>query len=225
MADTKKTENRRVADWLKNQLDGRESIENHLILAGSGSDRVLTSGMVLAKKTVTGTATSTTPAATTGDGVMGAITVSNPAVPGRYKLTVVTLVANKGDFVVENPNGKVIGAGIVASAFSEGGLAFTLADGAADYIVGDVIFIDVVVTAVKFIQLVLAGTDGSEIAAGLLYLDTTALENIDKAAAIVTRDAMINKDMITHPTGASAAQKLVILGQLNELKIRNREGA
>ncbi len=225
MADTKKTENRRVADWLKNQRDGRESIKNHLILAGSGSTRVLTSGMVLAKKVVTGTATSTTPAATTGDGVMGAITVSVPAIPGRYKLRFYAAATDLGDFAVEDPFGRQIGIGIVGTAFSSGGLAFTLADGSADYVLDDLIFIDVVVTAVKFIQLVLAGTDGSEIAAGLLLLDTTAPDGADIAAAIVTRDAMINKDMITYPDSASAAQKLVILGQLDELKIYNREGA
>ena len=221
-----KTENRRVADWLKDELDGRGSIENHTILAGSGSDRVLTSGMVLGSSVVTGTATSVARAnpANTGDGTMGAVTVSNPAKPGRYLLLINEVVANAGNFIVTDPAGKEIGAGAVAAAFSAGGLAFTLADGATDFAIDDAFFIDVDVTEVKLIQQVLAATDGSEIAFGLLRLDTTALDTVDKKAAIITRDATINKEMITHPTGATAAQKLLALGQLDEKRIRAREG-
>lgn len=73
----------------------------------------------------------------TGNGVMGAITVGAAARAGVYTLTVVEPAANAGAFIVEDPDGVQVGDGNVAAAFNAGGLAFTLADGATDFIAGD----------------------------------------------------------------------------------------
>jgi hypothetical protein len=73
----------------------------------------------------------------TGYGVMGAITVTAGAKKGRYTLTIVEPGSNVGTFVVLDPDGIQIGDGAVASAFSAGGIAFTLADGATDFVAGD----------------------------------------------------------------------------------------
>ena len=81
--------------------------------------------------------------ANTGNGVMGAITVSANTRTGRYRLKIVEPAANAGTFVVYDPDGREIGAGNVAAAFSGGGLAFTLADGATDFVSGDGFTIDV----------------------------------------------------------------------------------
>lgn len=84
--------------------------------------------------------------ANTGNGVMGAITVSAQTLRGRYILKVTVAAANAGTFVVWDPNGKVVGTGTVAVAFTQGGLSFTLADGAADFVAGDGFTIDVLPT-------------------------------------------------------------------------------
>lgn len=81
--------------------------------------------------------------ANTGNGVMGSITVSAQTPRGRYRLKMIEPGTNVGIFVVYDPNGREIGTGNVASAFSNGGLAFTLADGATDFISGDGFTIDV----------------------------------------------------------------------------------
>lgn len=73
----------------------------------------------------------------TGNGAMGAVTVSGAAVNGVYQLRIVKAATNAGDFVVIDPDGDVIGYGSVAAAFSSGGLAFTLTDGGTDFVVGD----------------------------------------------------------------------------------------
>ena len=73
----------------------------------------------------------------TGNGAMGAITVAAPAKVGNYTLTIVEPGANVGTFIVLDPDGIQIGDGAVASAFSAGGLSFTLADGATDFVAGD----------------------------------------------------------------------------------------
>lgn len=73
----------------------------------------------------------------TGNGVMGAITVGAAARAGVYTLTVIEPAANAGAFIVEDPDGVQVGDGAVGAAFNAGGLAFTLADGATDFVAGD----------------------------------------------------------------------------------------
>lgn len=95
------------------------------------------------------TATATPYAHNTGTGAMGAITVSTGAKIGNYRLDVLRADTNAGHFIVTDPDGIYVDQGSVGSAFSAGGLAFTLAD-ATDYIDGD-----------GFIITVAASTNGS----------------------------------------------------------------
>lgn len=101
----------------------------------------------------TGTSFAASAAATawstnTGNGAMGTITVSSGAKPGTYKLQIIEPAANAGTFIVTDPDGVPISAkGTVASAFSAGGLAFTLADGGTDFVAGD--GFDIVVSSVS----------------------------------------------------------------------------
>lgn len=83
----------------------------------------------------------------TGNGTMGTVTVSSGAMLGVYKLTITEPGSNVGAFEVENPDGVLIGVGDVAAAFSAGGLAFTLADGATDFVAGDGFNITVTATS------------------------------------------------------------------------------
>lgn len=87
--------------------------------------------------TQTLTASSAALGTNTGNGTMGSITVSAGAKPGRYTLTIIEPGTNAGTFTVVDPDGVQIGDGVVASAFSAGGLAFTLADGSTDFVAGD----------------------------------------------------------------------------------------
>lgn len=87
--------------------------------------------------TVIAAATTTAHAGNTGNGAMGAVTVTAGTRCGVYKLKIIEPAANAGTFVVFDPDGVVVSQGTVAVAFSAGGLAFTLADGAADFVAGD----------------------------------------------------------------------------------------
>lgn len=82
----------------------------------------------------------------TGNGVMGAITVTSDAKVGTYRVEMVSTGATAG-FTVTDPDGEPVGNGAVGSAFTLGGLSFTLADGAADYQIGDGFTITVGVNA------------------------------------------------------------------------------
>jgi hypothetical protein len=218
------TEGQYVGDWLKYEQDSRYAREAVTILAGSGSSRVLTSGMVLGRKTTdtTGAATAGT---NTGNGAMGTITVSGSAIPGTYKLVFIEPATDLGRFVVYYPDGSVVGPGTVGTAFSGGGLAFTLADGATDFIAGDSFSI-VVEQGVKYLQFDEDGTTGAQIAAGILLNNVTALDAVDAVGvAIVRGPAIVSANGITWPSSTNAAEKAAAILQLNALGIQVREGA
>lgn len=74
---------------------------------------------------------------TSGAGAMGTITVAAGCQVGTHKIFLTEIVANAGTFAHQTPDGRIVSAkGNVASAYSGGGLSFTLAD-ATDYVPGD----------------------------------------------------------------------------------------
>lgn len=91
-----------------------------------------------------GTATSAAWSGNTGNGVMGTVTSTAGAMTGTHRVVIIEPGANVGTFIhfkpdngsarVDTLNSK---SGVVASAYASGGLSFTLADGATDFISGD----------------------------------------------------------------------------------------
>ena len=101
---------------------------------------------------------------------MGSITVSPHAKIGQYILRITVASSNAGAFELLNSSGSVIGTGNVASAYVGNGLAFTLADGSNDFIVGDTFTITVTGTE-KYKILENTASDGS----AALLVSTSAL--------------------------------------------------
>lgn len=131
----------------------------------------------------------------TGNGAMGAITLTSnkDMVLGTYTVKIIKTVANAGDFVLLDPNGKVVGKGEVATAFNQAGFAFTLADGATDFVAGD--YIPIVVTGtVKYKLVEATATDGTEVAKVIVAgdstgstLSTTPVVNTDTSFLVLYR--------------------------------------
>lgn len=110
----------------------------------------------------------------TGNGAMGAITMTSNAslVLGTYKVKIVQATTNAGEFALLDPDGKVIGTGTIAVAFSQAGFAFTWADGATDFVAGD--YIPIVVSGtVKYKLVEATATDGTEVAKVVVVGDAT----------------------------------------------------
>ncbi len=108
----------------------------------------------------------------TGNGAMGAITVTAGAKQGVYTLEITGAAANAGAFRVTDPDGLFVDDGDVAAAFSAGGLAFTLADGATDFVVGDTFAITVTYTAnTRFIGLAVLTSAVPPVASGATLID------------------------------------------------------
>lgn len=174
--------------------------EKITIISGAGS---LVRGTLLGKVTVGAATSAAKSGGNTGNGTMGAVTVGAGALPGIYTLRIVTAATDAGEFQVKDPNGFVVGIGDVAVAFSGGGLSFTLADGATDFIVGDGFDITVAAGSGKYKKSLAAATDGSQTPVAILAEDADASSADAYAIAYYTGD--FNSDAMTFGAGHTAA--------------------
>lgn len=188
------------------------SISPDNLLAGSGvamaesvvlDDGVLTRGALLGKVTVGAANAVAKTGGNTGNGAMGAIIVGAGAKAGLYRLRVIAAAANAGQFQLVDPEGDVAGMGTVGAAFAGGGLGFTLADGATDFVVGDGFDITVAPGTGKYVLSLAAAQDGSQEPCAILA------EEADATLADVTTVAYItgefNSAAMTFGAGHTAA--------------------
>ncbi len=218
------TERNYLGDWLKFEADNHYSRDIVTILAGSGAERALLSGMVLGKITK-GAATGAAVAGNTGNGTITASpTVGQAAKPGVYRLVCIEPAADGGKFAVEDPDGVLIGVATVGVEFTTH-LTFTIADGAADFVAGDSFTITVAAGSGKVTQIDFAATDGSNAPCGILLLDTTAPDGTDRSAVAIVRNAIVSDNGIAWPAGATTNQKNAAIAQLKTAGILVRQGA
>lgn len=196
----------RAGGFLVSEANNFRSRNKGVMLSGQD----LQAGHVLGKTLVGATAAAVAGTGNTGNGTMGTITVSAAARNGTYQLVITEPGANVGEFEVRDPRGVLVGQGTVASAFSAGGLAFTLADGATDFAVGDYFNILVSGGTEKFKEYNPANTDGSQVPVAISWdrYDATAA---DVVGAVVDLDCEINAEELTWFSGASAGQKTAAL--------------
>lgn len=215
------TEKRHAGGFVVSEDNGGRSRDAGTLITGQKLD----AGTVLGKITV-GTASSAAFAAANGDGrnntgngTMGAVTVSAGAKPGKYKLTIIEPGSDVGTFVLEDPDGDEVGTGVVATAFSAGGLAFTLADGSTDFVSGDGFNITVAAGSAKYAAFDPTAANGTQNAAAVLW-DYTDATSADKAIAIISRAAQINSSELNWGANVTTGgQKTAALAQLAALGI------
>ena len=218
------TERKYLGDWLKFEYENQFSRDVITVLAGSGAERALLSGMVLGKITK-GAATGAAVAGNTGNGtITAAPTVGQAAKPGVYQLVCIEPATNAGKFTVEDPDGILIGFATVGVQFATH-LTFTIADGSTDFASGDAFTITVAAGSGKVKQIDFAATDGSDVACGILLLDTKAPDGADKSAVAIVRSAMVSDNGIVWPAGATTNQKNAAIAQLKNAGILVRQGA
>ncbi|HWL70422.1 MAG TPA: head decoration protein [Geminicoccus sp.] len=198
----------RAGEFLVSEANGHRSREHILI----PENQTLVAGQVLGKIT-TGAATAGAVVGT-GNGTMGAITLGKNAKPGVYTLRITEAAANAGAFEVTDPDGDVVGTGNVGSAFTSSHLSFTLADGSTDFAAGATIPITVAAGLGTYVPLAPSATNGSQIAAAILWEKRTTGAGETKRAVGIVRDAEFNADLITWPEGISGGDKTTALAQL-----------
>lgn len=207
------TEGKYAGEFLISEANGTRSREQVTLAAGNN----LEAGAIVGKITL-GAGSSAGGGGNTGDGAMGAITVGANAQVGDYVLTITKAAANAGDFQVVDPQGDVVGVGTVGAAFSGGGLSFTLADGAVDFVVGDTFTVTVAAGSGQYAELDPAAADGSQQAAGVLYAPVDA-NAADAEAVIVSRDAEVSSNDLAWKTGMTAGQITTATEELAALGI------
>lgn len=170
------------SDFLLSEAKGMRSRKSVPV---TSAGTLIKSGTVMQTAT-RASATTTAKPGTVGNGAMGTITVSGSAQVGLYRL-VLTSAGGTGAFNLYSPDDVLLTAGAVGSAYSAHGLAFTLADGAVDYAVGDELRILVDPGEKTYAPYVNGGTVG-----GILYNDMPAgLTAGDYQAVMLVRDCEV----------------------------------
>lgn len=187
-------------------------------LGGTGTYTVDTSQTASSTTVTASAASSAANAGNSGDGAMGAITVSAGAMAGAYKLTITEPGTNVGNFIVEGPDGKFVGQGDVAAAFSAGGLAFTLADGTNDFLAGDGFTITVGAGSGKYTPYDDDNTDGSGVAAAIAW-DGVDATSADAVCVVIARLAEVKLSALQWATTNDATDKANGLADLATLNI------
>lgn len=172
------------------------------------------------------TSVTATAGTNTGNGAIGTVTATGKAQRGTYTIRIIKAATNAGDFTVSDPTGAVTGYGTVAVAYSNQ-IAFTLADGATDFVVGDSWTVEVV-GDYKYKQVEATATDGSNIARaiyisandGSFSTSTIAATTDTSVIALVRGAAIVGKETLTY--GASidtTAEKTKMYSELEAIGI------
>ena len=202
------TENRHDGGFIISEGNGYHSRGASAIANATGAAVTYPAGLVLARKPITPAVTAA--GTNTGNGVMGAVTVSAGSMAGAYLLKIITAAANAGQFEVIDPQGDLVGIGNVAAAFATGGLAFTLADGATDFVVGDSFTITVTKPTAC-----MPWTASTGPADAVLLNAKTIADGASKAVAVIERNAEVNLAELSWDASVTTdAVKAIALRQL-----------
>jgi hypothetical protein len=161
-------------------------------------------GTVLGKVTI-GAINGVAAAGNTGNGALAGVAIAAAGVPkvGIYRVVCVEAAANSGRFVVEDPDGVIIGQYVVAAAAFNNGIAFTIADGAADFLAGDSFLITIAAGSGKYLKSVAAAVDGSQTPIRILEQDCDA--TAADAEAMVYRRGTFNDSKLVLGAGHTVA--------------------
>jgi len=178
---------------------------------------VLLAGTVLGAF-LTGTAAATALGTNTGNGTFGAITVGGAAATGNY----VVEFDSATQFIVSAPNGQEIGHGTTGTAFSAGGIGFTITAGGTAFAPGDSFNVAVTGT-LQYAPFDPTATNGLQNAVAILWSgrrDTTSAAQV--AVAVVRGPIRVNvgelvwgANVTTTPQQTAALAALTALGILS----------
>lgn len=139
----------------------------------------------------------------TGNGTFAATPAAAAGIlEGDYKLLIIEPAANGGAFALFAPDGQLVGRGAIGVAYTGGHLAFTLQDGATDFVAGDG-FIITVARGTTHRLCTAAATDGSHIPRAILATPALAAATAKDAAIYVS--GIFNRASLTFGAGHSAA--------------------
>lgn len=197
------TETTHAGGFIISEANGNRSRENGTLNSGQNcvAGEVLGRIMTAAGAKISGT----------GDGTIGAVTIGPAAQVGVYVLTGIAEAGNAGTFSVVAPDGSTLPNLTVAAAYSSQHINLTVADGSADWDIGDVIH--VTVTGGDYEALDTTATTGEQTACAILY-DGVDASSADAACVVVAREVVVNGGELTWPADISDANKALATSRL-----------
>lgn len=195
-------------EFLSSEANGFRSREAVTVDASGGA---LQPGTILGKRTSAGATAAVVVGASAGGGTGdGTLTLAADPVladgqVGVYTVTFISEASDSGGFIVRDPNGVDVGEGVIGTLFANQ-ISFTIADGAADFDIGDQFSITVAAGDGDYVQYDPTATNGAEDPAGILGYTIGAEEAV---RTCIVRDAEVVKSELIYHSGADAAAKLV----------------
>lgn len=210
-----------LGDVMKLELGEQQLYSRDQVTLISGQS--LAVGAVLGRISLA--AATETHAGNTGNGVM-TLDITTPvlanAKAGVYTVKCTAAASNSGTFRVFTPAGAVLGDVAVAATFSDQ-IKFVIADGSADFIVGDTFLVTVAAGSLKLAVLAPAALNGTQDAVGVLA-KTTDATSADVATVMIARNAVLASNKVVWPGGITAGQQAAATTQLAALGIILRTG-
>lgn len=198
------TEKNRTGDFILSLANGTQSLENALLDEGEDLQAGAVLGQILGAAGVK--------ASGAGDGAIGAVAVGPDVELGVYVLTVKTTASNGGTFSVRTPSGVFLPDLTVGTPYVSTHISLTIADGGVDW--GAAAVVNVTVGPGNYTELAPAATNGSQIAAGVLY-DNVNATDADTPCVVVVRMAEAKVDGLVWPSGISTDAQDAAIASLN----------
>lgn len=197
------TESTHPLEFLLSEAPGQQSRETVTLASGAtySPGQVLAASMTASGAKISGT----------GDGTVGSVTVGALAQPGIYLLTCIAESANAGTFAVVAPDGTQLPNLTVAAAYVSQHISLTIADGADDWDIGDIVHVTVAVA--EYVAFSPAGSAGAQTPAAICC-GTYDATDADQAGAVIARNAEVSGDLLAWPSGISAANKAIGISRL-----------
>ncbi len=201
-------------DWafLVSEAPGTRSRENLTILQ-SGSERAVEAGRVLGRVRGAVAAPVAGTAANGGrDNTGNGTFLATPAAlagckEGVYRLVVLEPGTDVGTFALFDPDGVLVGTGVVATAYAGPHLSFTLQDGSTDFASGDQFFITVA-EGTTYSEFDEDNSNGTEIAAAILGQNVTVPAAANVVASCLVREAEVNKGELKWPASGTTTDEI-----------------
>ena len=208
------TENRREGGFVVwDPSDGMLTREAIILASGGG---VCIAGLVLGALFTGGAGVATALGTNVGNGTFGAITVGNAAKAGVYTVE----FDDATHFIVNDPTGIEVGHGVTGTAFSAGGLGFTITAGGTAFAAADS-FTITVTGSLKYGPFDPTAANGLQNAAAIMWSGYRDATSADRRAVANMRGPMKVQiaELLWGANVTTDAQKTAALAQLKALGI------
>lgn len=209
------TQATRPGEFLITEVEGNLSRTNGVVAA---SQTILV-GSLLGRITM-GTATASAITGT-GNGAVSGVGRTTRSKVGVYTVRCISATTNSARFEVIDPDGISLAQASTGVAYS-GAIAFTVADGSTDFVVGDSFTITVAAGSGQYALYNPAATDGTQFFAGIAYDAVTTGAGQTAALGIVDFGAEVLRTSLNFGS-LDAGQQTAVIAQMLARFIKVRE--